>query len=447
MARTSYVPHVEAERRAMLEAIGIKSIDELFSPIPHDRQRDRVNIPAGMSELEVERHVRGLARMNRTDLVCFLGGGFYDHHIPAAIDAILSRGEFFTAYTPYQPEVSQGTLQAVFEFQSGICRLTDMDVANASLYDGGTAIFEAMTMACRITSRKKVLVDECVSPIYRKMLKTYSAKLDIALVEVPGKNGVVDGVAMAAQLDSTVAGIVLQNPNFLGCIEDHTGLIATAHKAGAVAIMSVYPVSLGLVKTPGAMGADIVVGEGQSLGIPLSFGGPYLGLMATRKAHVRKMPGRIVGMTKDGKGRRGFVLTLQAREQHIRREKATSNICTNEALCALAATVYLALMGKRGLAEVAELCADNASYAYRRLTAVPGVSRTFPSIFFNEFCITLPRDARDVIGDLVDRGFAAGFPVGRYYPGMDNVARIAFTEMRTKEEIDRLAAALETVVK
>ena len=447
MSRASYVPHVEAERREMLEAIGIKSIDELFSPIPKDRQCARVNLPEGMSEIEVERHLRSLARMNRTDLVCFLGGGFYDHYIPAAIDSLLSRGEFFTAYTPYQPEVSQGTLQSIFEFQSGISRLTGMDVANASLYDGGTAIFEAMTMACRITGRGKVLVDQCVSPIYRKMLKTYSAKLDIALVEVPTRKGVTDAEAMVAQLDATVAGIVLQYPNFFGCIEDHTDLVAAVHKVGAVAILSAYPIALGMLKSPGEMGVDIVVGEGQSLGIPLSFGGPYLGFMATKKAHVRKMPGRIVGMTRDAKGRRGFVLTLQAREQHIRREKATSNICTNEALCALAATIYLALMGKQGLHEVAEICADNASYAYSRLMAVPGVKRTFPATFFNEFCISLPRDARDVIGDLVDRGFAAGFPVGRYYPGMDNVALIAFTEMRTKEEIDRLAAVLETVVK
>lgn len=446
MGRMTYVPHIEAERAEMLRAIGINSVDELFAEIPREVQVERLNLPEGMSEIEVERMLRALARRNRTDLVCFLGGGFYDHYIPAAVDAILQRGEFYTAYTPYQPEVSQGTLQAAFEFQTGICRLTGMEVANASLYDGGTAIFEAMTMAARCTGRSRVLIDQAVSPIYRKMLQTYSAKLRIAQEEIPARNGVLDQEAMSAALDDRVAAIVLQNPNFFGCVEDYTAIIEKAHAVGALAIMSVYPISLAILKTPGEMGADIVVGEGQSLGIPLSFGGPYLGFMATRKSLVRKMPGRIVGMTRDGKGRRGFVLTLQAREQHIRREKATSNICTNQNLCALAAGVYMALLGKQGLIEVAELCADNASYAYERLTAIPGVQRTFKAIFFNEFCITLPRDARDVIGDLIDRGFAAGFPVGRYYPGMERVALVAVTEMRTKEEIDRLAAALEAVV-
>ncbi len=446
MAHTTYVPHVDAERAEMLRAIGIADTDALFAAIPPELQVARLTIPEGMTEIEAERMLRAMARRNRTDLVCFLGGGFYDHYVPAAVDAVLQRGEFFTAYTPYQPEVSQGTLQAAFEFQSAICRLTGMDVANASLYDGGTAIFEAMTMAARSTGRSRVLIDASVSPIYRKMLRTYSAKLHIAQEEIPARHGVLDQEAMGAALDERVAAIVLQNPNFFGCLEDHSAIIERAHAVGALVIMSVYPIAMAIVKTPGEMGADIVVGEGQSLGIPLSFGGPYVGFMATRKSLVRKMPGRIVGITHDGQGRRGFVLTLQAREQHIRREKATSNICTNQNLCALAASAYVALLGKQGLVDVAELCADNASYAYAKLTAVPGVERTFPAIFFNEFCITLPRDARDVIGDLIDRGFAAGFPVGRYYGGMDNVALIAVTEMRTKEEIDRLAAALEAVL-
>jgi len=362
------------------------------------------------------------------------------------VDALLSRGEFYTAYTPYQPEVSQGTLQAIFEFQSGICRLTEMDVANASLYDGGTALYEAIMMAVRSTDRWRVLLDASVSPIYRMMLRTYLANMPVQLEEIPGVHGVVDQEALRARLGKDVACVVVQYPNFFGCIEDHTALFEQAQATGALAVMSAYPIALGMLKTPGSMGADIVVGEGQSLGIPLSFGGPYLGFMATRKQLVRKMPGRIVGQTHDEQGRRGFVLTLQAREQHIRREKATSNICTNQSLCALAATVYMALLGKEGLREVAEFCADNASYAYSKLTALTDVTRTFSAIFFNEFCITLPCDARDVIGDLVDRGFAAGFPVGRYYKGMENVALIAVTEMRTKEEIDRLAAALEGVL-
>jgi glycine dehydrogenase subunit 1 len=279
------------------------------------------------------------------------------------------------------------------------------------------------------------------------MLKTYCAKMDVKLVEIPGRNGVVDRGAMLKAMDADVAGLVLQYPNFFGCIEDLTELTDAVHAAGGLAIVGTYPVALGLLTPPGAMGADIVVGEAQSLGLPLSFGGPYLGFMATRKKLVRKMPGRIVGMTQDTQGRRGFVLTLQAREQHIRREKATSNICTNQNLCAVAAAVYMALLGKQGLQDVAELCADNASYAYGKLTAIPDVKRTFKPIFFNEFCLTLPRNARDVVGDMIDRGFAMGFPVGRYYEGMENVVLIAVTEMRTKEQIDQLAAALEGVLR
>jgi glycine dehydrogenase subunit 1 len=447
MGYTSYVPHVEGERRAMLETIGVESLDELYRDIPAELRQAAFNLPPGQTEIELEGELRALASRNRTDLLCFLGGGFYEHHIPAAVDAVLTRGEFYTAYTPYQPEVSQGTLQTAFEFQSGICRLTGMQVANASLYDGGSALYEALLMAVRITGRRKFLVDQGVSPIYRRMLTTYCAKMDVALVEVATKAGVVDRARIKSQLDDGVAGLVLQYPNFFGCIEDLTELIEAVQAAGGLGVVSTYPVALGLLKPPGEMGADIVVGEAQSLGIPLSFGGPYLGFMATRKKLVRKMPGRIVGMTHDARDRRGFVLTLQAREQHIRREKATSNICTNQNLCAIAAAVYMALLGKQGLRDVAELCADNASYAYGKLTAIPGVSRTFKPFFFNEFCITLPRDARDVIGDMIDRGFAMGFPVGRYYPEMEKVALIAVTEMRTKEDIDHLAAALEGVLR
>jgi len=446
MSRASYIPFVESERQEMLKEIGVNSIDELFSDVPQELQVKSLNIPKGKSEIEVERGIKSLARKNRTDLVCFLGGGFYDHYTPAAIDAILSRGEFLTAYTPYQPEVAQGTLQTAFEFQSGICRLTEMEVANASLYDGGTAIYEAAMMAARVTRRNKILVDCGVNPIYRKMLESYTLNLDMQFECVNTSGGTIDRENFLKKLDNSVAGIVIQNPNFFGCIEDLTDIIDAAHNVGALAVMSVYPISLGILKTPGAMGADIVVGEGQSLGLPLSFGGPYVGFMATRKKYVRKMPGRIIGMTRDEKNRKGFVLTLQAREQHIRREKATSNICSNENLCALASAIYLSLMGKEGFKEVAELCADNASYAYYKLLEIPNVSRTFKSTFFNEFCITLPYDAKDIIGELIDKGFAAGFPVGRYYEGMENVALISVTEMRTKEEIDNLAAALESVI-
>ncbi len=446
MSYTSFVPTIDAERREMLAAIGVDSIDDLFAAVPADLQCGHVNIPEGASEMEVLQSIQKTARMNRNDLVGFLGGGFYDHYIPAAVDALISRGEFATCYTPYQPEVAQGTLQAAFEFQTGICRLTSMEVANASLYEGGTAIYEAMMMAARITKRSVFVIAQGVNPIYRKMLYSYAANLDITFKELPTANGQVDRDALGQVLDNSVAGVIVQNPNFFGCIDDFSDIAEAAHTAGALMIQSVYPISLGILKTPGEMGADIVVGEGQSLGLPLSFGGPYLGFMTTLKKHARKMPGRICGMTHDTKGRRGFVLTLQAREQHIRREKATSNICTNQNLCAVAATIFMALLGKQGIREIADLCADNASYAYQKLTAVPGVTRTFRAYFFNEFCITLPRDASDVISELIDRGFAAGFPMSRYYPGMDNVLLVAVTEKRTKEEIDRLAIALESVI-
>ncbi len=446
MARASYVPHIENERIEMLKTIGVSDINQLFSDIPQNLQVDKINIPNGKSEIEVERQIKALANSNRSDLICFLGGGFYDHYCPAAVDAILTRGEFYTAYTPYQPEVSQGTLQTAFEFQSGICRLTEMEVANASLYDGGTAIYEAAMMSARVTRRNKILVCSGVNPIYRKMLQTYTSNLDMQFEEIPIKNGVVDLEVFNEILDDTVAGVVLQNPNFFGCVTDLSDIIQQIHGVGALAIVSVYPISLGILKTPGEMGADIVVCEGQSLGLPLSFGGPYLGCMATRKKYVRKMPGRIAGMTHDNQGRQGFVMTLQTREQHIRREKATSNICSNENLCAIGAAVYMSLMGKEGLKEVAELCADNASYAYHKLLEIPNVERTFKSTFFNEFCITLPNDARDIIGELVDKGFAAGFPVVHYFPEMKNVMLVAVTEMRTKEEIDKLAATLEAIL-
>jgi glycine dehydrogenase subunit 1 len=446
MPHTSFIPHIEEEQQEMLKAIGVSSIDELFADVPAELKHGRADIPAGASEMEVLQAVRRMAEKNRNDLVCFLGGGFYDHYSPAAVDAIISRGEFATCYTPYQPEVAQGTLQTAFEFQSGICRLTGMDVANASLYEGGTAIYEAMMMAARVTRRSVFIVDQGVNPIYRKMLYSYAANLDMRFHEISTSTGVLDRQALADALDDSVAGVIVQNPNFFGCIDDFSDITAAAHAVGALMIQSAYPLSLGILKTPGEMGADIVVGEGQSLGLPLSFGGPYVGFMATRQKLVRKMPGRICGMTHDGQDRRGFVLTLQAREQHIRREKATSNICTNQNLCAVAATAYMALMGKEGLREVAELSADNASYAYLKLTAIPGVKRTFKAYFFNEFCITLPRDASDVISDLIERGFAAGFPMSRYYPDMDNVLLVAVTEKRTKEEIDRLAAVLESVL-
>ena len=436
----SYVANTQAQREEMLGVIG-KSMDELFAvtrPCPKS-----FNLPAGKSELEVGRILQDLATKNRHELVSFLGGGFYDHFIPAAVDAILSRSEFYTAYTPYQPEASQGTLQAIYEFQSAISRLTGMEVSNASLYDGGTALYEAMMMAMRVTGRRKIILDEAVNPIYRKMLHSYTINLQIEFREFASQDGRTDRKRMAEQLDDETAGVIVQNPNFFGCVDDFSDIAEMAHKVGALLIVSCYPISLGMLRTPGEMGADITTAEGQCLGLPLSFGGPYLGIMATRRSLVRKMPGRIVGRTKDRMGREGFVLTLQAREQHVRRAKATSNICTNEALCALGALAYMCLLGKQGLVDVAKLCAAKAEYARKRLLAIPGVKVRFKAPIFNEFVVDLPRPAADVINHLIEHGFAAGFPLSRYYSGMDNSMLIAVTEKRTKEDIGVLAETLE----
>jgi len=457
-----YVPHTESERRDMLATIGVEHIDDLFAAIPQglrpkthelfkaappSERPVSFDLPPGKSELAVRRQLSTLAAKNATDLICFVGGGFYDHFIPSAVDALAGRSEFYTAYTPYQPEISQGILQAMYEYQSAVCRLTRMEVANASLYDGGTALYEAMMMALRITGRPKIVIDGCVSPIYRKMMDCYTSNLDIQFVTVEPSSGITDREALKQELDDTTAAVILQNPSFFGVAEDYTDLVEAAHGAGAVAVASVYPISLGILKTPGAMGFDIVTGEGQSLGLPLSFGGPYLGFMAARKKHVRKMPGRIIGAARDAEGRRGFVMTLQAREQHIRREKATSNICSNEALCAVRSLIYLTLVGKEGLRRVATMCAAKAKYARERLTAIDGVEPLSESPTFNEFALRLPvPSAAEVVTQLIEKGFAAGFPLGRYYPSLRNALLIAVTETRTKEEIGLLAEAMEAVL-
>jgi glycine dehydrogenase subunit 1 len=441
-----YIANTDTERKKMLADIGIKNVGELFNDIPEGFRIKSSNIPEGRSEQEVYSHCKNLSLQNAHNLINFLGGGFYDHHIPAAIDAIISRGEFFTAYTPYQPEGSQGTLQAVFEYQSAICRLTDMDAANASLYDGGTALYEAAMMAIRITRRNKIILDSGVNPIYRNMLHCYTSNLSIDFFEIDVEHGQSSREKIDSALDTETAAIILQNPNFFGAVDDFSDIVEMAHKKGALVIMSVYPISLGLLKTPGEMGADIVTGEGQSLGIPLSFGGPYLGFMACNIKHIRKMPGRIAGETVDREGRRGFVLTLQAREQHIRRAKAMSNICSNEALCALRAVLFLSLLGKKGMKELAELCAARAEYAKTKLNQIKNVEVKKSAPTFNEFTIELPSDAGNIIGKMIEKGFAAGFPLGRYYKGMENYLLVAVTEQRTVEEIGIYAECLEALV-
>jgi len=398
--------------------------------------------------MEMMQHINKIASKNNSQLVNFCGAGFYDHYIPAAVNALASRGEFYTAYTPYQAEASQGTLQAAFEYQTAICRLTGMEVANASVFDGGSAMIEGAMMALRHTRRNKVLVDQGVNPIYRKMLQTYTQNLSVEYQEVDiGKNGIANREYFEKYLNEDVGAVVLQNPNFFGCLDHLSDLIDKAHKVGALSVVSVYPMALSHIETPGAMGADIVTGEGQSLGLPLNFGGPYLGFFAASKNLVRKMPGRIVGETQDEKGRRGYVLTLQAREQHIRREKATSNICSNVQVCALRAIIYLSLVGREGFLDVGKECMDRASYAWNRLIEINGITPAFNRRFFNEFAIKLPCDATLAVNRLIDHGIAGGFPVSRYYKNMDNILLVAFTEKRTKEEIDIFATKLETALK
>jgi len=442
----SFVATTDSQRNEMLKVCGARSVDDLFSVIPPSLRPRSFNLPAGKSELETYEQLRDMAGRNYSHLTCFLGGGFYDHFIPAAVDAIVSRSEFYTAYTPYQPELSQGTLQAIYEYQTQVCRLTGMEVANASVYDGGTALYEACQMALHATGRGRVVVDGGVSPVYRKMLYSYTANLSIAFKEVPVTHGQTDRTHIIQSLDDNTAAVILQNPNFFGVIDNHKDIIDHCHARGILVIQSVYPVALAILKTPGEIGADIATGEGQSLGLPLAFGGPYLGFIATRMDLVRRMPGRLVGRTVDREGREAFVLTLQAREQHIRREKATSNICSNEALCALRAHAYLSLMGRQGLKRVAELCHAKARYAKERFKAIPGVEVLESSPTFNEFTVKLPHDAGETAGMLVERGIAPGLPLGRYYPGMDNYLLVAVTEKRTKHEIGMFAEMLEDVL-
>ncbi len=442
----NFIPHTREEREAMLKAIGVSRMEDLFRDITPALAAKSFNIPEGKSEPEVLEHFKKLASKNATQLTNFVGAGFYDHYIPAAVDTLVERSEFYTAYTPYQPECSQGWLQAIFEYQTAIAELAELDVSNASLYDGGTALYEAAMMAIRITGKRKILLDSGVNLIYRTMLYTYTSNLSIEFVETPVVHGQSSREEIYKHLDDKTAAVILQNPNFFGAVDDHSDIVKKAHETGALVIQSVYPISLGILKSPGSIGVDIATGEGQSLGIPLSFGGPYLGFMAVKKEYVRKMPGRIVGETLDKDGKRGFVLTLQAREQHIRREKATSNICSNEALCALRAVIYMSLLGKEGLRETAILNHRKAEFAKTVFDRIPRVKVMRSSPTFNEFTVLLPQNANEVVNKMIDKGFACGFPLGRYYKGLDNYLLVAVTEKRTKEDIVKMANSLEAVL-
>jgi glycine dehydrogenase subunit 1 len=424
----SWIPTTDTDRQSMLSVIGVDDVEALFESIPASLRMRSWDVPPGMSEMAVGAHVRDLASRNEVGHTSFLGGGYYDHYVPAAVDALSGRSEFYTAYTPYQPESSQGTLQSIYEYQSAICRLTGMEFANASLYDGGTAVFEAATMSARITRRSRIVVHPSLNPTYRAMLDTHAANLDLEIVEGDDPEG--------------AACVIVQNPSFHGTVKDFTALGERCHEAKALMVVSCYPVSLGMVKTPGEMGADIAIAEGQCLGMPLGFGGPYLGIMATLKKHVRKMPGRIAGETQDSEGRRGFVLTLQAREQHIRRTKAMSNICSNQALCALRAIIHLTLWGKEGFEQVAVACHSKAEYLKGRLGFAELLNEG-PT--FNEFAVRLPRNAGEVVAELLEEGYVAGLPLADVGAGEANDLLIAVTEKHSREALDAFASALEKV--
>jgi glycine dehydrogenase subunit 1 len=443
-----YIPHTAEDRQAMLDAIGAASIDELFEMVPEElRLRRELDLPPAMGELELTGHLESLAAKNTPagQAVCFLGGGSYDHFIPALVDVVASRGEFYTAYTPYQAEASQGTLQAMFEYQTLITQLTGMDVSNASLYDGGSAAAEAVLMSMDATKCwGRVVTAASVHPEYRQILSTYLANLDCELITVGTPDGTVRPEELAAAVNHETACVLVQHPNFFGCLEEVEALAEIAHQAGALLIVSVDPISLGLLRRPGEYGADIVVAEGQSLGTPLSYGGPYLGIMTCREKFVRRMPGRLVGQTVDRRGNRCWVLTLQTREQHIRREKATSNICTNQGLLALRATAYLAAMGPSGLRSVAELCLQKAHYARDLLTAGGSRRPAFAAPFFKEFVVRVG-DGRveSRLESALGQGLLAGVALGRWYPELADSFLVAVTEKRSKAQIDRLAEAMK----
>ncbi len=439
-----YIANTDNDRRTMLEAIGVDSVDALWQQAQVlEPSPDFPSISNGQSEYEVTRFLSALAARNRPDLICFAGGGFYEHFIPAAISHIVERGEFLTAYTPYQAEASQGTLQAIYEYQSAICRLTQMAVSNASLYDGGTALFEAILMALRKGRGGKILLAGSLNPVYRRMIDCAAAHLGGEIVVTEDAPPLQVAQELRSHLDRQTAAVVIPYPDFFGAVFDWSSLVGEAGNLGVTTICSCYPMALSLVTPPGAMGFDIVTGEGQSLGSALAFGGPYLGFMASTPEFMRRMPGRIVGRSRDGKGKPGFVLTLQAREQHIRREKATSNICTNESLLALRAVVYLSLLGKTGFRRMGQLCAAKAVYAKDRLEEIPGVRAVEHGGFFNEFVIELPSSAEDLVARVMQRGFLAGVPLGLFFPARKHQLLVAVTELRTRAEIDGFARAMK----
>ena len=439
-----YIPHTNEDREAMLAAVGAGSIEELFAAVPERVRFPELDLPLALSELGARWELESLAEENLTaaEAPCFLGAGAYHHFVPAVVDAVLSRGEFYTAYTPYQPEISQGTLQAIFEYQTMICALTGMEVSNASHYDGATATAEAVITAVNVhrLKRRKIVLSPFVHPEYRAVVRTYTQGMGLNVV---GDDG---AAALTDLLDRDTACLIVQYPDFLGRIEDLSDLAEAAHAVGALFVVVADPIALGLLKPPAGFGADIVVGEGQGLGAGLDFGGPYLGFFATRMKYVRKMAGRVVGQTVDADGERGFVLTLSTREQHIRRAKATSNICSNQGLVALAAAVYMTALGKSGLRQVAELCYHKAHYAQQRIAEIDGFSPLDDKPFFKEFVIRCPRPVQEINDYLLEEwGIIGGYDLGREYPRLQDHVLLCVTEMNPRQEIDTLVQALQSM--
>ncbi|NPA26611.1 MAG: aminomethyl-transferring glycine dehydrogenase subunit GcvPA [Chloroflexi bacterium] len=448
-----YTPHTPEERQAMLRAIGVERIEDLFVDVPEAYRYPKLNLPEGMTEMEAAAQMQTLADANEQvgrDLISFLGAGAYHHYVPSVVDHILRRGEFYTAYTPYQPEVSQGTLHAIFEYQSLMCALTGMEVANASMYDGATAVAEAVNMAYHVFrgKRPKAVLAPSLHPQYLATTRTYYEHSDREVV-VPEEGPMAEPDVVLNYVDDRTSLVMVQYPDFFGRVYDFTALAEAVHERGALFGVAVNPMALGLLKAPGDMGADIVTAEGQPLGIPLSFGGPYLGVFATRKKYVRKIAGRLVGETIDSRGQRAYVLTLTAREQHIRRARATSNICTNNALMALAATVYLGLLGKQGFQKVAALNYHKAHYAAQQIAALEGYELAFPNTpFFNEFTVKTPMPARELLNALLDEfDILGGYDLSQDYPELDHHLLVAVTEMNSREQIDLLVQALDAIAR
>ena len=445
----SYVPTTKSEREEMLKVVGVNTIDDLFADVPEDlRLKAGLALHDGMSEIEVRREFMRLSKANNNDLKCFRGAGAYNHYIPSCVPQLVSRSEFYTAYTPYQAEMSQGMLQSIFEYQTFICRLTGMDVSNASVYDGATAAAEAMSMMYQIgrKKKKKVLLSETLHPEITETVKTYAHCIGVEVVMVPANDKGVTDTAKVSELADGACGIIVQSPNFYGCIEDMQKLGETIHEKGGIFTAYVNPITLGALKRPAEYDADIAIGDAQPLGMPMLFGGPYAGFMACKKDYIRMIPGRITGETKDAEGNRAYVLTLQAREQHIKRQLASSNICSNQMLCAIAASIYLACMGPEGMKEVAMQNIQKAHYLADGLTQSKNVKLRYTTPFFNEFVIDTDKNAEVINAVLKSKGFMGGLPLGRIIPGDKGMLWCA-TEMNSREEIDELICAFEEVVK